>query len=210
MTGVYRGPRPVGGTSSGDHRACPTACGGYDTRMTDDDSIQGDSTTQTGTTSPTSPTSPGERRLAHPPSDRYQAAEARAAAAAEAGDPAASVARGVAVAAVAAIVGAVAIVWVGGVLTITDGLIFVAGFTGLAVAFALRWGSGRELSRRRRAVLAIGLAAGAVVLGQLGLWQYGLTEGGVLGLFDFLGQVYGPLVLVEFAAAAVVAWLAAR
>ena len=47
------------------------------------------------------------------------------------------------------------------------------------------------------------LALGAVALGQLGLWQYGRTEGGVLGPLDYLGQVYGPLVLVEFAAAGV-------
>ena len=56
----------------------------------------------------------------------------------------------------------------------------------------------------------LALALGAVALGQLGLWQYGRTEGGVLGPLDYLGQVYGPLVLVEFAAAGVLAWLAAR
>ena len=109
--------------------------------------------------------SPGERRLARPPSDRYRAAEAAAAAAGSAAtvDPAASVARGVAVATAIAIVGAAAIVYLGG-----------------------------------------------VALGQLGLWRYGLAEGGVLGPLDYLGQVYGPLVLLEFAAAGVVAWLAAR
>ncbi|MEO8570364.1 MAG: hypothetical protein ABI553_01575 [Chloroflexota bacterium] len=175
--------------------------------MTDDDSAQPGATPPAA---PTPPSSPGERRLAHPPSDRYRAAEARAAAAAATGDPSASVARGVVVGAVSAIVGAVTIVSFGGILTITDGLIVVAGFTGLAVAIALRWGAGGELSSRRRTALAIGLAVGAVALGQIGLWKYGLTEGGVLGLLDYLGQVYGPLVLVEFAAAVVVAWLAAR
>ena len=175
--------------------------GGYDARVIDDDRSE---------PNPTGPASPGERRLAHPPSDRYRAAEARAAVAAEAGDPAASVARGVAIAAVVAIVGAAAIVALGGLLTITDGLLVVAGFTGLAVAIALRWGAGGELSRRRRMVLAVGLAVGAVALGQLGLWQYALIEGGVLGLPDYLGQVYGPLMPVEFATAGVVAWLAAR
>ena len=59
-------------------------------------------------------------------------------------------------------------------------------------------------------VIALALALGAVALGQLGLWQYGRSEGGVLGPLDYLGQVYGPLVLVEFAAAGVIAWLAAR
>ena len=155
---------------------------------------------------------PGERRLARPPSDRYREAEAAAAAAeAEADvDPAASVARGVALAAAVAISGAAAIVFLGGVLAFTEVLLIVAGFTGGAVGIALRWGAGDHLAGRRRVGIALVLALGAVALGQLGLWQYGRTEGGVLGPLDYLGQVYGPLVLVEFAAAGVLAWLAAR
>jgi hypothetical protein len=165
----------------------------------------------TGETGPPVP-NPGERRLARPPSDRYREAEAAAAAAdaAEAVDPAASTARGVAVATVVAIVGAVAIVVLGGVLTLTEVLLIVAGFTGLGVGLALRWGAGVHLAGRRRAVVALALALGAVALGQLGLWLYGRSEGGVLGPLDYLAQVYGPLVLVEFAAAGVIAWLAAR
>jgi hypothetical protein len=156
--------------------------------------------------------SPGERRLAHPPSDRYRASEAAAAAAEAADDvdPAASVARGVAVATVVAIVGAVAIVVLGGVLTLTEVLLIVAGFTGLGVGLALRWGAAEHLAGRRRVVIALGLSLGSVALGQLGLWQYGRTLGGVLGPLDYLGEVYGPLVLVEFVAAGVIAWLAAR
>lgn len=156
--------------------------------------------------------SPGERRLARPPSDRYREAEAAAAAAdaAETVDPAASIARGVAVATVVAVVGAVAIVVLGGVLTLTEVLLVVAGFTGGGVGIALRWGAGEHLVGRRRVVVALALALGTVALGQLGLWQYGRSEGGVLGPLDFLGQVYGPLVLVEFAAAGVLARLAAR
>ena len=63
---------------------------------------------------------------------------------------------------------------------------------------------------RSRVVIAVAIAIGAVVLAQLGLWQYGLTEGGVLSFFDYLSEVYGPLVPVEIAAAAALAWLAAR
>jgi hypothetical protein len=158
--------------------------------------------------------SPGERRLARPPSDRYRESEAAAlAAAAEstaAVDPHASVARGVAVAAAVAIAGAAAIVALGGVLTLTEVLVVVAGFTGGGVGIALRWGAAEHLARRRRVVIALVLALGAVGLGQLGLWQYGRSEGGVLGPLDYLGEVYGPLVVIEFAAAGVVAWLAAR
>ena len=154
---------------------------------------------------------PGERRLARPPSDRYRAAEdAAAAEAAATVDPAASVARGVAVATAVAIVGAVAIVFLGGVQELTEVLLVVAGFTGGGVGIALRWGAGEHVTGGRRVRVALALALGAVAVGQLGLWQYGLSEGGVLGPLDYLGQVYGPLVLVEFATAGVVAWLAAR
>ena len=158
------------------------------------------------------PPSPGERRLAHPPSDRYRATEARAAAAAAAadGDASASIARGVAIATSVAIVGAVAIGLLGGVFTITESLLIIAGLTGGGIGIALRWGAGGELPRRRRAILALVLAIAAVVLGQIGLWQYGRTEGGVLPLVDYLGQVYGPLVPLQVATAAVLAWLAAR
>jgi hypothetical protein len=200
----------------------------YDGRMTDTDQTgESGGTREPGETPEPGPSdsppvevgratsTPGERRLARPPSDRYRESEAALAAAAEAGsadavDPDASIARGVAVAAAVAIAGAVAIVILGGVLTLTEVLVVVAGFTGGGIGIALRWGAGEHLARRRRVVIALVLALGAVALGQLGLWQYGRSEGGVLGPFDYLGQVYGPLVLIEFAAAGVVAWLAAR
>jgi hypothetical protein len=156
--------------------------------------------------------SPGERRLARPPSDRYRETEA-ATAAAEAKaavDPDATVARGVALAAAVAISGAAAIVVLGGVLAFTEILLVVAGFTGGGVGIALRLGAGDHLAGRRRVVIALALALIGVALGQLGLWQYGRIEGGVLAPLDYLGQVYGPLVLLEFAVAGVLAWLAAR
>jgi hypothetical protein len=163
----------------------------------------------TATPSP-DPASPGERRLAHPPSDRYRAAEARAATDADAGDPAASVARGVAVSLVVAIVGTVAIVILGGVMALTEALLVVAGFTGGSVGVALRWGAADTLTRRHRVTLGLVVAVAAVAVGQLGLWQYARLEGGVLGPLDYLGQVYGPLVLAEFATAALLSWLATR
>ena len=67
-----------------------------------------------------------------------------------------------------------------------------------------------SLAPRRRIVIAVGLALAAVVLAQVGLWQYGLTEGGVLSFVDYLSEVYGPLVPLEVVIAAVLAWLAAR
>ena len=79
---------------------------------------------------------------------------------------------------------------------------------GVAAAWLL--GAGARLSRGRRILLAIGLTIGAIALGQLGIWQYGRAEGGVLPLIDYLAEVFGPLVIVEFVAGAVVAWVVAR
>jgi hypothetical protein len=159
---------------------------------------------------PAAPT-PGERRLAHPPSDRYRAAEAQAAAAeADRPDPAASVARGLAIAVAIAVVGAAGIVVVGGVLSQTTGLVVVAGATGLLIAYALQVGAGDHLTSRRRIALAVGLTVLAIALGQLGVWQYARSEGGVLPLIDYLGEVFGLLVPLQFAAGIVAAALVAR
>ncbi len=141
---------------------------------------------------------PGERRLPHPPSDRY-----RSAAPDLAPDPirADSPRRGgPAAGAVAALAGAAAIAILGGVATMTAGLVVVAAATG--------WAVGALQSGRRRPAVALALAA--VALGQVGLWAFALAQGGVLGPLDLLWQVYGGLVPVEFAAAAVLAWIAAR
>jgi hypothetical protein len=149
---------------------------------------------------------PGERRLAHPPSDRYRAAEPPAAVA----DPAASGARGLAFAVIAAILGAAAITVLGGVFAVSSGLLVAAGAAGWAVAVGLRIGAGRQLTSGRRRRLALGLALLAVTAGQLGLWLVARSEGGVLGPLDYLAEVFGPLVPLEFLAASVVAWLTAR
>ncbi len=159
------------------------------------------------------PATPGERRLAHPPSDRYREAEARAAAAAAGADrqdPGASLVRGLAIAIAAATVGAIATVVVGGVLSVTTGLVVVAGATGLGIALALQIGAGEHLTSRRRIVLAIALAGVAIALGQLGIWQYARSEGGVLSLGAYLGEVFGLLVPLQFGAGVVAAGLVAR
>jgi len=162
-----------------------------------------------GPSPPTGP-APGERRLAHPPSDRYRAAEERAEAARSAPDPAASFARGVVLAVVVASLGAVAIVVLGGVLTLTAGLIVVAAATGWGIAVALRFGAGERLAAGRRTGIAVALAVTAVLAGQLGLWQYARIEGGVLPLIDYLAEVFGALVPAQVVVAVVAAWLTAR
>ena len=150
---------------------------------------------------------PGERRLAHPPSDRYASAEPPVTVA----DPAASGARGLAFAVIAAILGAAAITVLGGVLAV-----YVGPPRGRRRRPAGRWplGCGSAPGGSWPAVDAGGwpsaLALLAVTLGQLGLWLYARSEGGVLGPLDYLAEVFGPLVPIEFLAASVVAWVTAR
>ena len=152
------------------------------------------------------PRVPGERRLAHPPSDRYRAPEAEA----EVADPAATPIRGLALGTVAAVAGAGIVTLLGGVVTITSGLVVAAGAIGWTVAVGVRFGSRGSLTRSGRVRLAVGLAIGAVIAGQFGLWVYARSEGGVLGPLDYLAEVFGPLVPLELLVASVVAWATAR
>ena len=167
-------------------------------------------TTDGATVAP--PVTPGERRLAHPPSDRYRTAEpdADVSAAADTSGSGASVARGIVLAIVAGIAGAVAIVVLGGVLAVSAGLVVVAAATGWLVGAALTFGAGELVAPRRRVLLAVVIALVAIGFAQLGLWQYALREGGVLPFVEYLGEVFGPLVPIQAVAAVVVAWLAAR
>jgi hypothetical protein len=149
---------------------------------------------------------PGERRLAHPPSDRYKEAELPPAAA----DAAASPVRGIALGTGAAIAGAGAIAVLGGVLAISSGLIVVAGAIGWLVSVGLRAGARSSIERPHRVRLAVALAVFGVSLGQAALWAYGRSEGGVLGPLDYLAETFGVLVPVEVAVAWIVAWISAR
>jgi hypothetical protein len=156
-------------------------------------------------TRPGSP-APGERRLDRPPSDRYRTVEPEPIE----GDPNASPVRGAALGAAAAAIGAGAIVLLGGVLTVTSGLIVAAGAIGWVVGLGVRLGTGATLDRSSRVRLAVGLAVLAVVAGQLGLWAYARSEGGVLGPVDYLAEVFGLLVPLELIVAWLVAWVTSR
>jgi hypothetical protein len=170
----------------------------------------------TGVDDPTTPTSPppppppspGERRLDRPPSDRYRAAPATDDRAT--GSPSRSPARGIGLGAVAALVGALAIVVLGGVLAISAGLIVTAGAIGYAVAVATTSGAGATMSRTRRIGIVVALAVAAVAVGQVGLWLFARTEGGVLDPVDYLGQTFGLLVPLQVLAAAAIAWWTAH
>ncbi|HET7168149.1 MAG TPA: hypothetical protein VFI69_03030 [Candidatus Limnocylindrales bacterium] len=109
-----------------------------------------------------------------------------------------------------AIVGAAVIVLLGGVLAISAGLLVVAVAIGYGVATGMLVGLGTDTPLRWRWVPPVMLAIAAVLLGQLGLWLFARTEGGVLGLTDYLGQTFGALVPLQIAFAAVAAWWTAR
>ncbi|MBA2756292.1 MAG: hypothetical protein H0U37_02465 [Chloroflexi bacterium] len=158
---------------------------------------------------PTTLPAPGERRLAHPPSDRYRRKTADAPTADTPPRPTAP-SRAAAYGLLAALVSAALIVLFGGVLAVSAGLLIVAALTGRAVGLGVVIGAGSSLADTRRVALAIALATGAVVLGQVGLWLYAQTEGGVLSLIDYLGETFGILVPLQVALAAAVAWWSAR
>jgi hypothetical protein len=143
---------------------------------------------------------PGDRRLAHPPSDRYRTLTVET----PNTDRPTSLARAIAYALVAVIAAAGAITILGGVLAVSAGLVVVAAATGWGVATGLRIGGGANLERSRRTRLALILTTLPVVLGQLGLWLFARYEGGVLGPIDYLAETFGLLVLVQL----VVAWIA--
>ena len=154
----------------------------------------------------------GEQRLARPPSERYGAASV-----AEPPSPPsparlrrASAVRGIAFGAIAAILGAAVIVLLGGALAVSAGPPGRRRGDGYAVGVATVAGAGDTLSRPARPWIAAALAGLGALLGQVGLWLFARTEGGVLPLIDYLGQTFGLLVPLELLLAAGVAWWRAR
>lgn len=149
----------------------------------------------------TSSPEPGERRrLDRPPSERYAEVPSPDAVAAP-DEPAAEpsrttrIARGAAV----AVVGAVFIVLLGGPLSVTAGIVAAAAVIGWLVG-----------STVRSAGPAVALAFASVAVGLVGIWLFAQSEGGVLGIVEYLADVHGPLVPIEFAAAGLLAAGSAR
>jgi len=87
------------------------------------------------------------------------------------------------------------ITFLGGPLSVTIGLVGVAAVIGWLIGSIVR----------PSLVLAVGLAIGSIALGLVGIWLFAGLEGGVLSLPDYLGQVHGPLVVIELAVAGLVA-----
>ena len=151
---------------------------------------------------------PGERRptrtLDHAPLERYRETKAPQ----DETAPPKPVARAIVFAFLAAMVGGVAIAIAGGRLTVTAGLLVIAAVLGYIVAVVLTVGLGtnRSMGPNTRRCTAAAFALSGVALGQLGLWLIARNEGGVLAPIDYLADVFGFLVVAEFALAAGVAW----
>ena len=153
----------------------------------------------------------GERRLDRAPSERYRSAPVAAPPVdPSAGAAGATAARGVAFGAVVAIAGAGLIVLLGGALAVSAGLLVAAAAIGYGVALAIVAGAGDTLSKPARSWIAAVLAALGLLVGQLGLWLFARSEGGVLPLVDYLAETFGVLVPLEVLLAAGVAWWRAR
>jgi hypothetical protein len=163
-----------------------------------------------------SPQEPGERpnptRLDRAPGARYTEPDAGTTTEADAttADPAAAPARGIAWAVLVAIGGAAVIVALGGPLAVTVGLLVVAALIGRFVALALRSGAGSTIEAGAGTATAIAVAELAIVLGQVAIWLYARSEGGVLALPDYLAQTFGWLVPAQLIVAAAAAWWSAR
>jgi hypothetical protein len=153
---------------------------------------------------------PGERRLARAPSERYGPAPADGLPVATVPSPGGAAMRGIAYGAITAVVGSVLIVVFGGAMAVSAGLLVVAASIGYVVAIATVAGAGGSMSSPARSRSAAVLAGLSVALGQVGLWLFARSEGGVLEPIDYLGQTFGVVVPVELLLAAGVAWWRAR
>ena len=155
------------------------------------------------------PPEPGERRpagtkpgrLERPPGERYAQVRGQ-----DIAPPRQSPIRGILLASVVATIGSAASIALFALASVSAGLLVVAALTGLFVAEALRAGGGATIPVRLRQGLAVATAIESVAVAQLGIWLYARAEGGALGLIDYLAQTFGPLVPLQLAIAALVAW----
>jgi hypothetical protein len=106
--------------------------------------------------------------------------------------------------------GAVGLGLLGGPLSLTAGLLVVVFITGRLVGWLVRAGAAASLSSRARSSIAVALALGGTTLGLGGMWLWAMGEGGRLGFVEFLADVYGPLIPLEYLIVTLTAWWSAR
>jgi len=109
----------------------------------------------------------------------------------------------------AAAVGAALLFFLAGPLGVTSGLLVVTAATGWITGLVLKAQDAAGPAGRRVGI-ALFLALGAVVVAWAATWGFSRVQGGALGPIDFLGQVYGAMLLVQAAFAAVGALLGSR
>ena len=109
----------------------------------------------------------------------------------------------------AAAVGASVLFFLAGPLGVTSGLLIVSTALGWIVGLAVR-PAGDDSSAGRRVAAAVGLALAACALAWVATWGWSRVEGGALGPFDFLAEVYGVLLPAQIVFAALGAALGAR
>jgi hypothetical protein len=147
----------------------------------------------------------GDRRLERAPGERYERATAESTPPeAQAG----STTRGIAWAVGVGIAGAAIVGLLGGPLSVSFGLLVGAAAIGRFVGLALVAGGAR--AGRTASATSAAIAVASVLVGQLLIWLFARSEGGVLGLLDYEGQTFGALVPLEVVIAAAVASWSAR
>ena len=111
-----------------------------------------------------------------------------------------------------ALVGALLLFALGAVFAQTAGLLFVVGLIGAAIGLILARtrvpGPGdapAPLSRRQAVWVAIAITLVAIVLAWVATWLYARSEGGTLGLVDYLLETFGPFVPAEILIAEIAA-----
>lgn len=91
------------------------------------------------------------------------------------------------------------LVLIGAILASTVGLLFVSGAIGAAVGLVLAraavpTGDLHPVARRTVTWLALALTLVAIVVAFVATWLYARSEGGTLGLLDYLFTTFGPFV----------------
>ena len=143
---------------------------------------------------------PPRRLLEHAPSERYGASRPAAAGGGEIrGRKAPGPAKAALLGLGAAAIGVVVHVAFAVLLLATGGLLVVSATLGFVVGASVRYGAGSRAGAGARRGFGVVLAVAAVAVALAVNW--GLS-GAYLGPFDFLDQVYGLLVPLQFAAAA--------
>ena len=160
------------------------------------------------------PRSPSGPRLERPPSDRYRLRRPSVPAAdatipAEEGGP--SPARGVLFGMVGAAIGAALLFVLGALFAFSAGLLIVAVFAGRAVGLLVRGGAGDALSSPARVSVAVLVVLGGITLAEAAIWGWAIAaQGARLGPADYLLDVFGPVLPLEYIIATLAAWWSAR